>query len=66
MILQWLREAAAHAEQLEAVLMSEFKVKRGQLDALWTYVGSKGEKTIPRRMKVGSSDVQPCLTATAG
>lgn len=34
-ILQWLREAARHAEQIEGVLMAEFRVKRGQLDALW-------------------------------
>ena len=40
-ILEWLREAAAHAEQVEAVLMRDFKVKRGQLDALWAYVGRK-------------------------
>ena len=24
--------------------MADFKVKRGQLDALWTYVGNKGKK----------------------
>ncbi len=40
-ILEWLREAAAHADQIEAVLMRDFKVKRGQLDALWSYVGRK-------------------------
>lgn len=40
-ILEWLREAAAHADQVEAVLMRDFKVKRGQLDALWAYVGRK-------------------------
>ena len=45
-ILAWLREAAQHAEQLEAVLMAEFKVKRGQLDALWAYVGHKGQKKV--------------------
>jgi transposase-like protein len=45
-ILAWLREAAQHAEQVEAVLLSEFKVKRGQLDALWAYVGNKGEKKL--------------------
>lgn len=28
-ILAWLREAAQQAEQIEAVLMAEFKVKRG-------------------------------------
>lgn len=44
-ILEWLREAAAHAEQVEAVLMRDFKIKRGQIDALWAYVGRK--KTQP-------------------
>jgi transposase-like protein len=33
-ILQWLREAAQHSEQVEAGLLSTFQVKRGQLDAL--------------------------------
>ncbi len=47
-ILEWLREAADHAAQLEEVLLAEFKVKRGQLDALWTYVGNKGEKRLSR------------------
>jgi hypothetical protein len=28
--------------------MAEFKVKRGQLDALWAYVGNKGEKKLSR------------------
>jgi transposase-like protein len=46
-ILAWLREAAQHADQLEAVLMKDFKVKRGQLDALWAYVRNKGEKKLP-------------------
>jgi len=46
-ILAWLREAAQHAEAVEDVLMAEFKVKRGQLDALWAYVGNKGEKKLP-------------------
>lgn len=43
-ILGWLREAARHAEQVEAVLMKDFQIKRGQLDALWAYVGNKGQK----------------------
>lgn len=47
-ILQWLREAAQHAEQLEEVLMAEFRVARGQLDALWAYVRNKGEKKLSR------------------
>lgn len=40
-ILEWLREAAGHADQVEGVLMRDFKVKRGQIDALWAYVGRK-------------------------
>jgi len=40
-ILEWPREAAAHADQVEGVLMRDFKVKRGPLDALWAYVGRK-------------------------
>jgi transposase-like protein len=43
-ILAWLREAAQHAEALEDVLMDEFKLTRGQLDALWAFVLNKGEK----------------------
>jgi transposase-like protein len=46
-ILAWLREATQHAEAVEEVLMAKFKVKRGQLDALWAYVGTKGEKGYP-------------------
>ena len=45
-ILAWLREAAQHAEELEAVLMKDYKVKRAQLDALWAYVRNKGEKKL--------------------
>jgi transposase-like protein len=43
-ILAWLRAAAQHASQVEEVLTADFQVKRGQLDALWSYVGNKGEK----------------------
>lgn len=47
-IVQWLREAARHAEQVEEVLMAAFRVERGQLDALWAYVRNKGEKKLSR------------------
>jgi len=40
-ILEWLREAAQHAQALEDVLMKSFRIKRGQLDGLWAYVGNK-------------------------
>ena len=50
-ILAWLREAAQHAEQLEEVLLADFQVKRGQLDALWSYVRNKGEKKATLKRK---------------
>jgi transposase-like protein len=55
-ILGWLRAAAQHAEQVEAVLMNEYRVSRAQVDALWAYVGHKGEKGgIPKAMRQDSS-----------
>jgi len=45
-ILGWLREAARHAASVEEVLMKDFRIKRGQLDGLWLYVGNKGEKKL--------------------
>jgi len=45
-ILACLRDAAQHAETIEEVLLSEYQLERGQLDALWAYVGNKGEKSV--------------------
>jgi transposase-like protein len=60
-ILAWLREAAQHAEQVDEVLMANYKVRRAQLDGLWSYVGNKGEKkAIQKRKKADSSGVPPC------
>lgn len=59
-ILTWLREAAEHVEGLEEVLMRDFKVQRGQLDALWAYVRNKGEKKATlRRTRAASSCDRP-------
>ena len=44
--LRWLREAAKHADQIDAVLMKDFHIKRAQLDGLWSFVGNKGEKKL--------------------
>jgi transposase-like protein len=55
-ILAWLREAAKQVEAIEAVLMVDYHLSRGQLDGLWAYVGNKGEKTtMPRPPKPASS-----------
>lgn len=65
-ILDWLREAATQVSQLEAVLMADYRLTRGQLDGLWAYVGNKGEKrTIPKPTRPASSGAQPCSTWTA-
>jgi transposase-like protein len=40
----WLLEAVPQMERIEQVLMRDHKMSRAQLDALWTYVGHKGEK----------------------
>jgi hypothetical protein len=46
-ILSFLREAAHHAEQVEAILLNEYEISQVQIDGLWTYVGHK---------KTGTSD----------
>lgn len=43
-ILDWLREAAHHAEQVEAVLLRAYRISQAQIDGLWTYGGRKGKK----------------------
>jgi transposase-like protein len=55
-VMAWLRIAAAHVEQIEALLLANYKLNRAQLDALWTYVGHKGEKGgIRKRTSVAPS-----------
>jgi transposase-like protein len=46
-ILSWLRDAREHLEAVEEALLKNYRVTRGQLDALWSYVGNKGEKKLP-------------------
>jgi transposase-like protein len=50
-ILEWLKQAAQHVEAIEAVLMADYQITRGQLDGLWTYVGNKGEKRAMPKLK---------------
>ena len=40
-ILSFLREAAHHAEQVEAILLNDYEISQVQIDGLWTYVGHK-------------------------
>ncbi len=45
-ILAWLKAAGDHAEAVEAVLLADYDLARGQIDGLWAYVGNKGEKKL--------------------
>ena len=45
--LSFLREAAQHAEQVEAILLSDYRISQVQIDGLWTYVGRKETKKTP-------------------
>ena len=45
-IIDWVRQAGQHAEAIEAVLLADYQLKRGQIDGLWAYVGNKGEKKL--------------------
>jgi transposase-like protein len=59
-ILAWLREAAEHAEEVEAVLMDTYQVSRAQIDGLWAYVGHKGQKgAMPKATKPDNSGGAP-------
>ena len=57
-ILDWIRTAGEHAAAIEAILLAEYTISRGQIDGLWSYVGNKGEKTAMPRPKavVNSGD----------
>ena len=48
---EWVERAAAHVEQFEEHLVRTHKLNRVQLDALWTYVGHKGEKGADRKKR---------------
>ena len=59
-ILEWLRGAGKHSEELEAVLLSEYQINRGQIDGLWAFVQNKGEKKgIQKQKKADSFGAQP-------
>ena len=47
-ILAWLREAARHAEQLEAVLLDDFQIKRWSVGCALGLRPNKGEKKLSR------------------
>jgi transposase-like protein len=55
-VMAWLHMAAQHVERIEALLLANYQLTRAQLDALWTYVGNKGEKgAMPKRSSAAPS-----------
>jgi transposase-like protein len=55
-VMAWLRTAAEHVERIEALLLANYHLTRAQLDAMWTYVGNKGEKgATPKPTSVAPS-----------
>ena len=55
-VMDWLRTAADHVERIEALLLANYQLTRAQLDAMWAYVGNKGEKGgIPKASSVAPS-----------
>lgn len=57
-VMAWLRLAAAHVEQIEALLLANYQLTRAQLDAMWVYVGNKGEKgAMPKPTSAARSGV---------
>ncbi len=40
----WLAEAALHAQEVEVVLVQEYKVGASEIDGLWSFVQHKGKK----------------------
>jgi transposase-like protein len=47
-ILHWLRTAAQHVEMLETALLANYQLKRGQLDARWSYSKrTRAKKVLP-------------------
>jgi len=60
-VMDWLREAANHMEEIEGWLLANHALTRVQLDAMWTYVGHKGEKVavLKRPVEAASGEALP-------
>ena len=60
-VMDWLCKAASHIEEIEALLLANYPLTRVQLDAMWTYVGHKGEKAdVPKNLiGAASGEVLP-------
>jgi hypothetical protein len=48
-------QAANHVEEIEALMLANYPLARVQLDAMWTYVGHKGEKADVTKNQSGAA-----------
>jgi len=66
-VINWLERAAMQVEQVEEYLLGSYNFSRVQMDALWTYVGHKGEKggTL-KKMEKGHFGGEQSLTSIPG
>ncbi len=51
-ISSWLREASCHVEEIKGLMLANYKLSRVQLDAMWSYVGHKGEKGVTQKRAI--------------
>ena len=66
-VTAWLEQVVPQMEHIEQVLLRDHQVSRAQLDALWTYVGHKGEKKgFQKRTNVAPSGAGRRLKLTRG
>lgn len=57
-VIDWLLEAAKHVEEIEALMLANYELTRVQLDAMWSYIGHRGEKgAILKKAIVAASGV---------
>ena len=60
-VMDWLRKAANHIEEIEVLLIANHHLTRVQLDAMWTYVGHKGEKAITVKSQIKEHSCEALL-----
>jgi transposase-like protein len=64
-VIEWLLAAAKQTEEIEELLIALYHFTRVQLDAMWSYVGNRGEKKVmPKKKSVAPSGVGRRLTST--
>jgi transposase-like protein len=58
-VIEWMEKAAGHVAVIEKRLQQRHQMTRAQLDALWAFVGHKGEKGGGRRKRSGGASGVP-------